>query len=137
MALTPDHGTLRAPFPGGFSNDERNAFTKEGRNDYENIFYNHLNQLLQTRKKYKALQKGKLIHFPPVDETYFYFREFENEKLLIIINGKEEGKEIGLTPYLHLMKNKSLLKNILNNDEFEITSKIKINKMSAEIFEIK
>lgn len=137
MSLTPDHGTLRAPFPGGFPNDERNAFTKEERTDYENIFYNHLNKLLQIRKKYKALQKGKLIHFPPVDETYIYFRELEDEKLLIIVNGNEEEKEIDLTYYLHLMKNKYLLKNVLNEYEFEIGSKIQINKMSAEIFEIK
>lgn len=137
MSLTPDHGTLRAPFPGGFPSDERNAFTKEGRNDYENIFYNHLNKLLQIRKKYKALQKGKLIHFPPVDETYIYFREFENEKLLIIVNGNEDEKEIDLTSYSHLMKNKYLLKNVLNEYEFEISSKIQINKMSAVIFEIK
>lgn len=137
MALTPDHGTLRAPFPGGFPSDERNAFTKEGRTDYENVFYDYLSKLIQIRKKYKSLQKGKLIHFPPVDETYIYFREFENEKMLIVVNGSEDEKEIDLTKYQHLLKGRSVYKNVFNNEEILVRDKIIINRLSAEIFEVK
>lgn len=137
MAYTPDHGTLRAPFPGGFPGDERDAFDKNGRSDYENIFYNHLNNLLQARSKYKALQKGRLIHFPPVDEMYVYFRILEDEKLLIIINGSDEEREVNLSGYSHLLKKYSVIKNILNDEEFTEVNKIKIGKMSAGIFEFK
>ena len=137
MSFTPDHGTLRAPFPGGFPGDERNAFTKEGRTDYENIFYNFINKLLSIRQKYIALQKGKLIHFPPVDETYIFLRILNNEKLVIIINGNNDEREIDPSAFLHLLKNKSSLKNIQTGDEFKINSKIKIDGMRAEIYEAK
>ena len=36
------HGELRQSFPGGFVGDERNAFTKEGRTEFENDLYDYL-----------------------------------------------------------------------------------------------
>ena len=65
MVGTDDHGKLRAPFPGGFPNDTRNAFTQEGRTKEENDIFTFLHDLIQLRKTYPALSIGKLIHFPP------------------------------------------------------------------------
>ncbi len=97
--LNPDHGTLRKPFTGGFEGDERNAFTKEGRTDYENMFFNFIKELVQLRKEYKSLQKGKLTHYPPKDNVYIYFRTLGEEKTMVVINESEEQKSIDLSEY--------------------------------------
>lgn len=136
MTLTPDHGTLRAPFPGGFPGDSLNAFTAKGRSDYQNKFYNHLHKLLVARKKYSSLQSGKLIHFPPVDELYVYFRTSENERMMIVVNGSEDEKEVDLSEYSHLYQNCRSVKNIFTGKRYNTADKIKINKMTADIFKI-
>ena len=89
------------------------------------------------RQKYNALQKGKLIHFPPKDNVYIYFRILDDEKLLIVVNGNDEQKEIDLSKYLHLLKDKSTLKNVLSGKDFPISEKLVINKMTADVFEVK
>ena len=63
--------------------------------------------MLHYRKNSKAIQKGKLIHFAPFDGIYIIFREFEDEKLLLILNKNEDKVTIDLERFneLQLRKN--------------------------------
>ena len=91
-----DHGLLRANFPGGFPNDSTDAFTEQGRTENQNDIFNFLRKLLHLRKEYPSLAKGKLIHFPPVDDVYHYIKSYDDEIVLIIINGSKENKTFTL-----------------------------------------
>lgn len=90
------HGRIRKPFPGGFINDERDAFTKEGRTDLENEIYCFTKKLLELRKEYKSLSSGKMIQYAPYDETYVYFKMKDDEKIMIAINNNDEEYEVEL-----------------------------------------
>jgi len=93
MVGAEEHGILRSDFPGGFPGCERDAFTKEGRTDYENDIYDYLKNLLHHRKKYQTLASGKMIHLPPSEGVYIYFKISETEKMMIVINeGVNEAK---------------------------------------------
>ncbi|MGD8779198.1 MAG: alpha-amylase family glycosyl hydrolase [Ignavibacteria bacterium] len=131
--LTDDHGTLRKPFTGGFEGDERNAFTKEGRTDHENMFYDFIKQLVTLRKKYKSLQKGKLTHYPPKDNVYLYFRTLGEEKTMIIINESEEAKVVDLSQYLD--KNVRL-DNLLNQNtvKFKLGEAFTVPAKTANVY---
>ena len=90
------HGRIRKAFPGGFEGDERNAFQEEGRTVEENEIYNYLRKLIELRKTYNTLAKGKLIQYAPYDETYVYFRSDENHKIMIVINNNDEEFSVAL-----------------------------------------
>ena len=130
------HGNIRSPFPGGFEDDSRNAFEGSDRSDYENDIFEFTKKLLQLRKSYKSLSKGKLIHFYPFDNTYVYFRETKDESTMIIVNGNEEDIEMDLTKYSETLAKTQKVKNIKTDEQFDLnqSKKITIKSKSAEIF---
>jgi neopullulanase len=131
-----NHGTIRSPFPGGFQNDTINAFYSCDRSEYQQDIFNFTQNLLELRKKYKSLSEGKLTHFYPFNNTYIYFRETENEKTMIVVNGSDVDSEIGLSNYKETLGPTKKIKNLKSNDEFDLSTdkKINIKKKSAEIF---
>lgn len=130
------HGTIRSPFPGGFENDSLNAFYSCDRTEYQQDIFNFTQSILELRKNYKSLSEGKLTHFYPFNNIYVYFRETDDEKTMIVVNGSEVDSEIDLDNYKETLGSTKMIKNLKSNDKFTITAnkKIKINKKSAEIF---
>ncbi len=135
---TDDHGQIRTPFPGGFPNDTRNAFTKEGRTSEENDIYNFLRDLIHLRNDYPALSTGKLIHFPPEHDVYVYFRTLENEKMMIVVNNNSAESYADLKMMKDFVSEKSKLINVRSKKEVSFDSKMKlaIEGLHAEIFKI-
>ena len=134
-----NHGTIRSPFPGGFSNDSLNAFSSCGRNEYQEDIFNFTKELLELRKNHNSLSEGKLTHFYPFNNIYVYFRETENEKTMIVANGSDVDSEINLNNYKETLGATKKIKNLKSNDEFDIITnkKLNIKKKSAEIFLLK
>ncbi len=134
----PDHGRLRADFPGGFPDDKRDAFTEQGRTEQENDLFNFTKQLLHVRKRYKPLQTGTLIHFKPANEVYVYFRILKNEKLMVVINHNTERQQMSLIPFEHHLVNVVRLREILTGKEFDLSQKkeVELEGMTGGIFEI-
>jgi len=79
-------GMLRLDFPGGWPDDKRNAFTREGRTRRENEAWDFLQTLLRYRKENKVLSEGKLRHFIPESNIYVYFRYNESKTVMVILN---------------------------------------------------
>lgn len=138
MVGTDDHGKLRAPFPGGFPNDTRNAFTQEGRTKEENDIFTFLHDLIQLRKTYPALSIGKLIHFPPVNDIYLYFRTLEKEIIMVVVNNNRSASFADLSMMKNFVSEKSKLINLRTQEEIKLdsTMKLKIDGVRAEIFRI-
>jgi glycosidase len=130
------HGTIRSPFPGGFEYDSLNVFYSCDRTDYQQDIFDFTKNLLELRKNHKSLSEGKLTHFYPFNNIYVYFRETENEKTMIVVNGSDFDSEIDLNNYKETLASTNKIKNLKSNDEFDIPTnkKINIKKKSAEIF---
>ncbi len=131
--LNDDHGTLRKPFTGGFVGDKRNAFTREGRTGYENMFFDFIKELVALRKNYKSLQKGKLTHYPPKDNVYIYFRTLGEEKTMVVINESEEAKVVDLSEYLD---KDTRLDNLINQNtvKFKLGEEFSIPAKTAYVY---
>ena len=138
MVGTTDDGTLRVPFPGGFPHDTRNAFTKEGRTPEENDLFNFLKELLHLREKFPALSQGKLVHFPPSKNLYFYFRILGKEKMLVVINDSKNANFADLSVAKDLISKNSKLVNVKTGAaaNLDSTMQLEVAGMSAEIFKI-
>ena len=139
MKENEDHGTLRKNFPGGFPDSERDAFVEGGRTKYENDIYNYFQELLSLRKLYPALSIGDLIHFPPQNDVYIYFKKYNDEIILNIVNASDNYRTVDISKYRHLMNNGSKLVNLSNSKTIDITDKMKITvpNKKAEMYLIK
>jgi glycosidase len=135
---TPDHGQLRIPFPGGFPEHERNAFESKYRNEYEADIFSFIQKLISIRKNYEAFSKGKLIHFPPVNDVYYYFRIYNDQKILVVVNNRDE-QVVNFSMIKHLFGEKRELLNLVSNEKVILADNYRIvmPKMKAEIFLIK
>jgi glycosidase len=133
-----DHGTLRSDFPGGFPGDERDAFIMEGRTDEENEVFNFLAKLLKLRKQYPELSKGSLIHFPPENGVYIYFKILEDQKIMVVVNDNEFPKELNIELIRHHLTNSKELRNLLSEEIFDLSkgTKIKLNSNGISIYKI-
>lgn len=130
------HGTIRSAFPGGFPGDELNAFTGEGRTKTENDIFNHLKNISNIRNNYECLQTGSLIHFPPDKGVYYYFRQNENEKILIAVNENSGTTKLDLNYIQTQLKGYSSIINLISGVKYSLENEntINISGVHADIF---
>lgn len=76
----------RRDFPGGWSNDPRNAFDAAGRNAAEQDVWRHLQKVSQLRAARQELRGGATEHLFVSDQVYVYRR---GGTIVAINNGKD------------------------------------------------
>jgi glycosidase len=130
------HGRIRKPFPGGFANDERDAFTLEGRTELENDLYNYTKNLLSLRKQYPALSSGKLTHYAPYDDTYVYFKTKDHQKIMVVINSNHKEFEVNLERMQAEFKSKEPIVDLINggNASFNENGNLLLPAKTAKIY---
>lgn len=136
MASTDDHGELRKDFPGGWPNDDKNAFTGHGLNERELDAQNYLKKLLNWRKNNLAIAKGGLIHYPVQDGIYVYFRRYENEMVMVIINNNDRAKTVYPDHFNETIKGRTKGVNIINDRLHYLSREINISGKSTLVLEI-
>jgi glycosidase len=93
------HPNVRLDFPGGWSGDKVNAFTKEGRTEQQNEVFDYLRTLLNWRKNQDVIHSGKLKHFIPENNIYVYFRYNEERTVMVIMNANDSEKSLDTKPF--------------------------------------
>ena len=136
MASTDDHGELRKDFPGGWPNDDKNAFTGHGLNERELDAQNYLKKLLNWRKNNLAIAKGDLIHYPVQEGIYVYFRRYENDMVMVIINNNDRAKTIYPDHFNETIKGRTKGVNIINDRLHYLSREINIPGKSTLVLEI-
>jgi glycosidase len=127
----------RFDFPGGWAEDERNAFTKEGRTDVENDIFDYTRALLNFRKSAPALHNGKMKQFIPYDGIYFYARYTEDQTVLCIFNNEEADRKISLERYAEVIKDFTSATDVVTGETFNLADGLTIKGKSALIVELK
>ena len=129
-------GMLRQDFPGGWPEDERNAFTQEGRTQEENTAYNFLKRLLNWRKKTPAIHNGKLIQYIPEDGIFVYFRFNKTGRIMVILNNKN-ARTIDTERYSHNIKDYTHGYDVVFDTEISNLDAIRMPAKSARVIELK
>jgi neopullulanase len=129
-------GNLRADFPGGFPGNTENAFTNAGSTMEENGIFSFVQNLIKIRKEHKSLSIGKFFHFPPVGEVYFYFREYENEKIFVVLNNSNSEQKIDLSSLNRFTSPLKYLLNLETGEKVDIqqNKEIKTNAGTGYIY---
>jgi neopullulanase len=84
----------RRDFPGGWREDKRNAFTREGRTAEQQQIFEAVQGLLRLRQEHEALRGGKLWHLFCDESTYVSLRESDDEKLVIAFHDGASAKQL-------------------------------------------
>lgn len=87
----------RRDFPGGWPEDEYNAFTGEGRTREQQGIFEYVQTLLRLRREHDALRGGKLWHLACDDSSYIFLRESDEEKIVIAFHSGASPKTVSLS----------------------------------------
>jgi glycosidase len=133
-----EDGLLRADMPGGFPGDDRNAFTDSGRTREEREWFSFIRNLMHLRQSHPSLARGALVHFPPNDELYVYFRVGKESTFLIVVNNSDRTRSLLPDHYRRYIPLDASLLNISgdNRKTYRTDVKFEIGGLSAEIFEV-
>ena len=84
----------RRDFPGGWPEDEHNAFLRQGRTAEQEQIFETVQTLLRLRQEHNALRGGKLWHLASDEASYVFVRESEDEKLLIAFHNGGSARSL-------------------------------------------
>jgi glycosidase len=132
-----DDEVWRQTMPGGFPNDDRSVFTKEGRTQKENEIHEFTKKLIQWRNSSPAIHEGKLVHFIPTDNVYVYFRTHEDQTVMVIMNNNEESKTLNRTRFAEVLDHFSTGKNVIDLSSVNVSKDIVVKGKTTTILELK
>ena len=84
----------RHDFPGGWSEDPKNAFTADGRTPQQQRIFSYVQTLLRLRREHPVLAQGRLWHLASDDSSYIFERDSEEEKVIVAINNSKESRQL-------------------------------------------
>ncbi|MEX0720933.1 MAG: glycoside hydrolase family 13 protein [Balneolaceae bacterium] len=131
-----DDEAWRQTMPGGWPDDDRDVFTKEGRTDKENEIMEYISKLTEWRKNAVAIHEGKLIHFIPQDNVYVYFRTHEEQTVMVVMNNNDETIELENQAFQEVLKNFTKAENVLDGTETSIGKSFTVEGKVTRIWEL-
>jgi glycosidase len=99
----------RADFLGGWGNDPRSAFTREGRTPEEQKMWSHIQTWVEIRQQSRALKSGRTIDLQYDNDTYVFARQVENETIVIGLNRTNETKNLKFDGKILGFQNKRII----------------------------
>jgi neopullulanase len=132
-----DHPLIRKDFPGGWPGDSVNSFTRAGRSSLQNEAFDYMSKLLLYRKTHPVLQDGTLTQFIPADGIYTYFRELNNQAVMVLFNNNEsEQKTVETARFTEILSKYKNGKDIMAGADISDLSKIILPAKSAMVIEL-
>ncbi|WP_343623288.1 glycoside hydrolase family 13 protein [Flavobacterium lindanitolerans] len=128
---------IRQDFPGGWTGDKNNAFTKTGRTEEQAKFFDFSSKLFQWRKGKAVIHSGKMTHYIPEDNVYVYFRYNDNETVMVIINNAAQPKTFKTARFQENIKDFTSGKDVLTGKSINVKEDITIEEKSVLILELK
>ena len=128
---------IRKDFPGGWNSDTNNAFTKTGRTDEQQKYFDFTSKLFIWRKSKEAVHRGKMTHYIPENNVYVYFRYNETETVMVIINNSADKQTIKTNRFSENIQEFSLGKEIISNTNYDLKNEISLEGKSVLILELK
>lgn len=127
---------IRQDFPGGWDGDKNNAFTKSGRTEEQNKFFDVTAKLFQWRKNKSVVHFGKMTHYIPENNVYVYFRYDDKETVMVVINNAAETKTIKTNRFQENIKNFKSGKDVLSGKSVDLKNEVTLEGKTVLILEL-
>jgi glycosidase len=125
----------RQDFPGGWKSDTNNAFTKSGRTEVQEKFFEFTSRLFQWRKTNEAVHFGKTTHYFPENNVYVYFRYTDKKTVMVVINNGTGVQTLKTNRFQENIKDFKSGKEIITGKTIDFKSDIVIESQSVMIIE--
>ena len=132
----PDHGTLRTDFPGGWNSDNINGFNGFGLTNEQMEAQLFTKQLLNWRKNSLAITKGTLTHYLPQNGVYVYFRKYNNELVMVLINNNTSDASVSSKRFYEILDDKTQGISVHKKQVFDLENDIQVPGKSALILDL-
>lgn len=129
-------GDLRQDFPGGWAEDKSNAFTSSGRSDIQNQYFDFSSKLFNWRRTAEVVHKGKMTQYAPEENVYVYFRTYQDEVVMVVLNPNDESRNLSLERFEENIKEFSRAFEVISENEFELNDGIVIEGKTALVLEM-
>ncbi len=131
-----NHGEIRAEFPGGWADHDKNAFTGDGLTDQERDAQKFMKDLLNWRMEATVIHTGHLMQFIPEKGTYTFFRYDEDDTVMVVFNRDEESVELDMAKFTERTGNYTQGTDVISGRRFNIESTLALEPMSVMILEL-
>ncbi|MBO6622289.1 MAG: glycoside hydrolase family 13 protein [Balneola sp.] len=132
-----DDEVWRQTMPGGFPNDSRSVFTREGRTQKENEIHEYTKKLIHWRNSSPAIHEGKLVHFIPQDNVYVYFRVHKDQTVMVVMNNSEENKTMERLRFAEILDQFKTGQNVMNNKTIDLSDNFSVDAKKTVILELR
>ena len=83
--------------------------------------------MLNWRKESRAVTNGKLIHYPPKDGVYVYFRSYNNELVMVLINNNLGPTTVNPERFYEVLGKSKRAKGVIGNKDYDLTNQINLD----------
>jgi len=132
-----DDEAWRQTMPGGWPDDNRSIFTKAGRTDKENEIMEYVTKLTQWRKDAIATHEGKLVHFIPENNTYVYFRIYEDQTIMVAMNANEAAVTLDRDRFAEILDDFKVGVDVISGEEMDVSDHFEVSGKTAGVWELK
>ncbi len=137
----PD-GLKRKDFPGGWEEDQINAFSPEGREQLaeETGFpvveaHELMTTLANWRQSKKVIHTGELTHFVPENNVYVYFRHNDEETVMVILNANEDEQTLDLARFSEFIHGVESGNEVITGESVELGEYMNIEAYGSMVIE--
>lgn len=130
-------GNVRQDFPGGWSGDPQNAFTKAGRTPLQNEIFDYMQKLLHWRKGNKVISNGKLMQFIPEHNLYVYFRYTDSHCVMVVLNGADREQTFSTKRYQERISGYHTAFNVITGKTISDLRQLSVPAKTALLLELK
>ena len=119
----PSDAEVRKDFPGGWAEDNQNAFDANQRTTEQADWFAYVQKLTKLRTSTPALSIGKFTQFMPFqDGVYVYFRHTDGQRLMVLSNTGDRRQPIGLDRFQEILRGATQARNALTGELVNLTT---------------
>lgn len=128
-------GYVRKDFPGGFPDDDHNAFTAGGRTPEENAMFTWLSRLLHWRQGNDVITKGSQTQFIPYNGVYVIARRYNGKNVMTVVNGTGRTTVFAVRRYAEVIGHNTEAKDVLTDRTVSLTDDTQLEPRKVMILE--
>ena len=141
-------GNVRKDFPGGFPDDQHNAFlpykkagtdaqgeAQQGRTRQEEQMFGWLSRLLHWRQGNTVISRGVQKQFIPYKGVYVIARQLEGHTVLTVLNGTTKTATMHTARYAEVTGSASKVKDILTGRYYDLSNDLTLKPRQTLILE--